>query len=135
MSVHCPNCGSKHVRQSRKTGLGESLMVWLGFLSLRCKDCTHRFRSHVWKFRDLFYSKCPRCYRMDLSAWSEEHYSARFGTRFIIRLGAKRLRCEYCRCNFAGFRPVRQKYKARPPINTAASARAHSAVRQEALVE
>ncbi|MBL8223648.1 MAG: hypothetical protein JNL62_30730 [Bryobacterales bacterium] len=30
-----------------------------------------------------------------------------------LRLGAKRLRCEFCRLNFAGFRPVKVAYSSR----------------------
>jgi hypothetical protein len=88
-------------------------MSWLGQHPLRCKDCQHRFFSRVWKFTDLRFSRCPRCYRTDLSKWNEEHYLPKFRTVFLLRMGAKRLRCEYCRFNFAGFRPVKEKYVSR----------------------
>lgn len=91
--------------------LGERILSWLGRYQLRCKDCQHRFAARVWKLADLRYARCPKCYRMDLSTWTEEHYLPKFVTLTRLRLGAKRLRCEYCRFNFAGFRPVKQRYK------------------------
>lgn len=110
MFVDCPNCGSKSIRHSKFQNFGERMMSWLGQHPLRCKDCQHRFFSRVWRFSDLRFSRCPRCYRMDLGKWSEEHYIPKFRTVFLLRIGAKRLRCEYCRFNFAGFRPVKERY-------------------------
>lgn len=84
-----------------------------GIHPLRCRDCQYRFQSRVWRLADLRYSRCPRCYGTVLSSWSESHYIARFWTTVLLRLGAKRLRCEFCRCNFAGFRPVKVVYSSR----------------------
>lgn len=113
MFVNCPNCGSKHVRHSHYQTFGERLLSLFGSHQLRCKDCQHRFSSKVFHFADLIYSRCPRCYRMDLSSWNEDHYLPRWTTKMQLRFGAKRLRCEYCRLNFAGWRPVKVKYQWR----------------------
>ena len=110
MLVTCPNCGSDSVRHSKFQTFGEQLLSVFGRHSLRCKNCQHRFSARVWKAGDLRYSRCPRCYRMDLSTWNEVHYLPKFRTLILLRIGAKRLRCEYCRFNFAGFRPVKEKY-------------------------
>ncbi|MBL8209153.1 MAG: hypothetical protein JNK87_00495 [Bryobacterales bacterium] len=113
MFVDCPSCGSKHVRHSRRLSIPERIISLFGYHTLRCNDCKHRFRQKVWHLRDWIWSRCPRCYRTDLSTWSEEHYSPKTRTLIKLRLGAKRLRCEYCRFNFAGFRPVKERYKFR----------------------
>ncbi|MBI4902629.1 MAG: hypothetical protein HY820_03275 [Acidobacteria bacterium] len=113
MFVNCPNCGSKHIRHSHYQSFGERFLSLFGVHQLRCKDCQHRFASRVFRLVDLYWSKCPRCYRMDLSSWNEDHYLPKWGTKVKMRLGAKRLRCEYCRLNFAGWRPVKMKYQWR----------------------
>lgn len=112
--VHCPSCGSGHIRHSRRPSLLERIASLFGRHTLRCTDCQHRFSSRVWRFSDLRYSRCPLCYRTTLSEWSETRYIPRFRTLVWIRLGAKRLRCEFCRFNFAGFRPVKEIYQRRP---------------------
>jgi len=58
----------------------------------------------------MFYARCPRCLRQDLSTWDLHYYRASFGMRVWMLLGAKRWRCEACRCNFVSLRPRREKY-------------------------
>jgi len=113
MAVLCPSCGSKHVRHSKFQSIGERIASLFGYHVLRCKDCKHRFSTKVWRLSELRWSRCPRCYRTDLSTWDEEHYLPKLRTLIRLRLGAKRLRCEYCRFNFASFRPVKERYKFR----------------------
>jgi DNA-directed RNA polymerase subunit RPC12/RpoP len=107
--ITCPECGSKHVRHAKLLGFGERIAALFGQQILRCKDCQHRFTAKVFRFADWRFSRCPRCYRMDLSSWSEEHYSARGWVAFKLYFGARRLRCDYCRVNFAGFRPAKMR--------------------------
>jgi predicted Zn-ribbon and HTH transcriptional regulator len=39
----CPNCDSASIHRSRRTGLHESLLHWVLFISpYRCKDCDYR---------------------------------------------------------------------------------------------
>ena len=111
--VHCPSCGSDHIRHARYKSIAERFASVFGIHPLRCKDCQYRFASRVWRLVDLRYSRCPRCYRTVLSTWSESHYIPRFWTLIWLRLGARRLRCEFCRFNFAGFRPVKEVYSSR----------------------
>ncbi|MBV6430294.1 MAG: hypothetical protein IANPNBLG_00403 [Bryobacteraceae bacterium] len=113
MFISCPSCGSRNVRHSRVQHFGEHILSLLGRDSLRCKDCQHRFLARIWRFTDLRYARCPCCYRTELSTWSEDHYIAKWFTSLMLALGAKRIRCEYCRFNFASFRPVRQVYRFR----------------------
>ncbi|MBI3682486.1 MAG: hypothetical protein HY235_19065 [Acidobacteria bacterium] len=89
----------------------ERLLSLFGRHQLRCKECRHRFAARIWRITDLRYARCPQCYRMDLTTWSEEHYLPRFATWIRICFGAKRLRCEPCRLNFASFRVLRWKYE------------------------
>ncbi|HVW83998.1 MAG TPA: hypothetical protein VHB50_04940 [Bryobacteraceae bacterium] len=59
---------------------------------------------------DLRYARCPQCYRMDLNGWTGKTYEPPFFTGLKIFLGAKRLRCEYCRLNFASFRKRKEVF-------------------------
>ncbi len=115
--VNCPECGSKHVRHAKLNGFGERLGSLFGDQVLRCKDCNLRFTANVFRLADWRFSRCPRCYRMDLTTWSEEHYISRGWTSFKLYFGARRLRCDYCRVNFAGFRPAKMKYRRNKPVN------------------
>lgn len=81
-----------------------------GIYLFRCEDCGHLFRSSIQRVRYFLYAKCPKCHRMDLSRWTREFYNAPFLTRFMLGLGAKPVRCEYCRNNFWSFRLVREKF-------------------------
>lgn len=81
-----------------------------GLFQLRCRHCDHRFSFSLWDPRNLAYARCPRCYRLDLSQWNENHYHVPTGQKILLALGARRHRCEACRCNFVGFRPAKAKY-------------------------
>jgi hypothetical protein len=77
---------------------------------LRCRDCRTRFTDRTWRLTSIRYARCPRCWRMDLSTWSEEDYYTPFLRRVALRLGGKPWRCEYCRCNFVSFRARRERF-------------------------
>lgn len=81
-----------------------------GVYLFRCEECGHRFRASIQRFRYIFFAKCPSCHRMDLSRWSREYYSPTLITRIMLAMGAKPIRCEYCRNNFWSFRFVREKF-------------------------
>lgn len=98
---------------SRVRGLSERVRSILGIYPVRCRACDARFFSSIWHFRYLRYARCPRCYRMDLSTWSEQYYNPPTLTRAMLRLGATPYRCEYCRCNFASFRACKERFSWR----------------------
>lgn len=75
---------------------------------LRCQDCKTRFVARTFVLSDLKWARCPRCERMDLNSWTGKSYEPPFWTETKITLGAKRWRCEYCRINFASFRPRKE---------------------------
>ena len=81
-----------------------------GFYLFRCEACGHLFRATIHGFRHVLYAKCGLCHRMDLSRWSREFYNASLITRCMLNLGAKPVRCEYCRNNFWSFRMVRERF-------------------------
>lgn len=54
---------------------------------------------------------------MDLNSWTGKNYIPPFWVRVRIRLGAKRFRCEYCRLNFASFRPRKEVFTFQRWIN------------------
>jgi hypothetical protein len=125
MPIACPKCGSRDLRYSRFHDFAERLWVWLGIRPLRCRDCRFRFIDRTWRLSHLKYARCPRCWRMDLSLWSEKdaHISAFAATR--LSLGAKPYRCEYCRLNFVSFRQRHERFnfkrwaKNRKPADSA----------------
>lgn len=104
MSTACPNCGSRFLRESRPRNFRESIDRFRFISPLRCLDCNTRFVAKTFILADLFYSRCPLCYRMDLNGWTGKTFEPPFFMGLRIRMGANRWRCEYCRLNFASFR-------------------------------
>jgi hypothetical protein len=88
-------------------------MVLLGIRPLRCRECRARFISRTWSLKSVFYARCPRCWRQDLSRWSEDFYDVPLRRRIAIAFGAHKFRCEYCRVNFVSFRPRLIAYRRR----------------------
>jgi DNA-directed RNA polymerase subunit RPC12/RpoP len=107
MLIMCSRCGSESVRTSRSRSLSCKVLNLLGIAPFRCQDCDHRFRASIWRIRQMFYAKCPRCHRLDLSKWNVDHYNPPMATRIAVALRAKTVRCEYCRHNFWSFRRVK----------------------------
>ncbi len=109
MQLACPQCGARDVRVSHRRSLGEYCKALLGIYPLRCRRCRTRWQTSVWSGGAWKFARCPRCYRQDLTTWSEQYYHPPFWTRLILRLGATPYRCAPCRCNFASFRPCRDR--------------------------
>jgi hypothetical protein len=116
LDIACPRCGSKNIRSSLSRSLSERIRKLLGFFQLRCKDCDLRFGKQIWDPKNAFYAKCPRCYRMDLSAWTTRYYHAPTRWLIYLKLGAKTHRCEYCRHNFVSFRPAKMKFAGKGKV-------------------
>lgn len=116
MKLQCPACGSFNVRQSQTTTWMEKFRYWLGISPVRCKNCDERFESSLLDIRNAMYSRCPRCYRQDLSTWDTSHYNAPTRWHIYMAFGARRRRCEGCRHNFISFRPAKAKYVRRGPV-------------------
>ena len=110
MALSCPNCQSTDLRLSRRKRTFRKFTHIIGFYDIRCQNCDHTFRSNIYRLSQVHYAKCPACHRMDLSRWTREYYSPPFLTRFMLAMGAKPVRCEYCRLNFWSFRFVREKF-------------------------
>src|SRR5690349_21468883 len=122
MQLACPKCGTRDVRVSQRQSFSEFFRGWLGITQLRCRRCRHRWETSVWADRAWKYARCPRCYRQELTTWSEQYYSPPKWTRFLLRIGATPYRCAACRCNFAGFRPCRERFTWRHQTRTEAAA-------------
>jgi hypothetical protein len=69
----------------------------------------------VWADGAWKYARCPRCYRQDLSTWSQQYYRPPNWINFLLRIGATPYRCAACRCNFASFKKCRERYSWRKP--------------------
>ena len=48
---------------------------------------------------------------MELVNWDEKHYRPGGRTLVKLRLGARHVRCDVCRVNFASFRRVKASYR------------------------
>lgn len=106
---------------SAARGLGEELLRMVGVYSVRCEDCGHRFRDNLWRFSDVIYAKCPKCYRTDLSTWMMRYYRPGFWTRVKNAVGGRRMRCEACRHNFVSFRLMKERSTFRKPSRAQAT--------------
>ena len=113
MQLTCPNCGTRDVRVSHKTSLAEEIRAFFGIYPLRCRKCRTRWRTSVWADGAWRFARCPRCYRQDLSTWSEQYYHPPRWTVILLRSGATPYRCPACRCNFASFRACKEKHSWR----------------------
>ncbi len=110
MSVQCPNCGSRYLRDSKMKESTDKIRHWRFEAALRCVDCKTRFVASTLDFSDIFYAKCPICRRLDLNSWSGKAYTPTGWTALKVNLGAKKWRCEYCRINFASFRKRKEVF-------------------------
>jgi hypothetical protein len=115
--AECPFCGSDQTRPAQSKGVFQYVLEGIGMFPYRCEECQKKFRFRLWGARDLFYAKCPRCYRQDLSMWEMKYYRPRYRTRLKLTLGARPLRCESCRCNFASWLPRKNRYRKRTFVN------------------
>jgi hypothetical protein len=74
-------------------------------------DCKSRFFAPTIVWADLFYARCPLCNRMDLNGWTGKTFTnPPAWVAFKVALGARKLRCEYCRLNFASFRKRKEVF-------------------------
>lgn len=94
---------------SAARGIKEELFRMVGIYAVRCDDCGHRFSDSLWRFADVIYAKCPKCYRTDLSTWMLRYYRPGNWTLIKNWLGGRRMRCEACRHNFVSFRLMKEK--------------------------
>lgn len=109
MQLSCPNCGTRDVRVSRRKNLGEILRGIFGVYPLRCRRCSSRWTTSVLEAGDWKYARCPRCYRQDLTTWSEQYYHPPLSILIKLRCRATPYRCAACRYNFASFRPCKER--------------------------
>jgi len=74
----------------------------------------------MWHAGDWRYARCPKCYRQQLSTWSEQYYNAPASAIVQLRLGATPYRCAVCRFNFVSFKKCKERFtwrhRERPPI-------------------
>jgi hypothetical protein len=110
MQLACPQCGSRDARVAHRQGLIELLQGLFGIYPLRCRRCRMRWTTSTWESAAWKYARCPKCYRQELSTWSERHYTPNRWTAIQLRLGATPYRCAACRCNFSSFRKCKEKF-------------------------
>ena len=71
MQLACPKCGSRDARVAHRNGLAEWFRGLIGIYPLRCRRCNTRWRTSTWESAAWKYARCPKCYRQELSTWSE----------------------------------------------------------------
>ena len=67
----------------------------------------------MWENGSWRYARCPKCYRQELSTWSEQYYNPPRMVTWMLNLGATPYRCAACRNNFASFKKCREKFSWR----------------------
>src|SRR5215831_7140296 len=122
MKLACSKCGARDARISHPKGVFERIKAWIGIYQLRCRRCESRWQTSVWSEGAWKYARCPRCYRQELSTWSEQYYHSPRMIIVLLRLGATPYRCAACRCNFASFKGRKEKFmwrhETRTPMNS-----------------
>jgi transposase-like protein len=108
MRLRCPSCGAESARLSRSGGFLAGALSIFGIERVRCTACRRRYWSSIWLLRQIFYARCPICFGLKLTTWSERHVRTSSGQAFWLALGARRKRCASCRHNFVDFRPTRR---------------------------
>jgi len=113
MQLSCPRCGTREIRESHRHTVSEVLRSFVGIYMLRCRRCRHRWKTSVWASRAWRYARCPRCYRQELTTWNQQYYRPTAWIQLLLRIGASPYRCASCRCNFASFRPCKERFSWR----------------------
>jgi DNA-directed RNA polymerase subunit RPC12/RpoP len=109
----CPYCGGLRIGLSRRRGLREHLLAFLGVAIYRCRRCDKRFSIHPFHWSAWYYAHCPKCWGTNLSPYNERFVRPGRRQRIKMLLGAKPSFCNTCRWNFATFRPRRP---SAPPL-------------------
>ena len=107
MAVACPECSGIDVRISKWKNRLEQALDLFGIPTMRCLDCSHRWKHSLWRIHEIFHARCPRCYRLELTTWDETYYHVPRTWKILSGLGAKKVRCKACRHNFLSFRLVK----------------------------
>lgn len=131
MQLECPKCGTRDARVSTRLGPIDYLKTVFGVYQMRCRRCSARWQTSVLSSGDWKYARCPRCYRQQLTTWSEQYYRAPFTTVAKLRLGAAPYRCAACRCNFASFKPCKEKFSWRHQTRVEAGGESSENAREE----
>ncbi|MDX2182329.1 MAG: hypothetical protein SFV18_22255 [Bryobacteraceae bacterium] len=103
----CRYCGCRDYRLIPVVGgILPRLLRKFGMELVRCRECAQPSWSSLWGLRQLHLARCPSCYRTELTTWSEKYHRTTAWQAWRLALGAKRVRCAACRCNFVSFRKV-----------------------------
>lgn len=100
----CEQCGSANVRRSHSKSSQDFFRMALGQYPLRCEDCQHRFWVDILLLSQARFARCPQCLSFKLTSWDPKQYRIPRWRKLLLRLGARRYRCNVCRVNFVSFR-------------------------------
>lgn len=103
----CPRCGHYGCSRSHRRKL-EYLLTILGILPWRCIECHKRFYARRVPLRYLVYAHCNRCGNLELQSIRREKLTREPLSRVALWLGARPVRCDDCRNDFAAWRPLRR---------------------------
>src|ERR1700694_1612010 len=90
MQLACTQCGTRDIRVSHHHGFLEQLRGLIGKYQLRCRRCSARWETSVWEDGAWKYARCPRCYRQELTTWSEQYYHRPAGRAFACAWAPRR---------------------------------------------
>ena len=75
----CPECGTHDVRLAHARGAGERLWNWSACIPCAASAARRDFGAASGTYRRYGTLAVPRCYRTELSTWSEQYYNPPFG--------------------------------------------------------
>ncbi len=107
----CPHCQNYDCFRSHRRKWEYAISL-LGIMPWRCMACQKRFYARRVPLRLLHHAHCSRCGNMDLLIIRPHKLEHHTLARLATLLGARALRCEFCRNNFVSWRhlkPVAQE--------------------------
>ena len=103
----CPRCEHYGCLRSHRRKI-EYLLSVFGILPWRCVDCQKRFYARRVPVRFMLYAHCRHCGNLNLMTIRREKLARELESRVAMWLGARPVRCDDCRNDFAAWRPVRR---------------------------
>lgn len=101
--MFCPRCQSNDCFRSHRRKWEYTLSL-LGIMPWRCVACRKRFYARRVPLWFLHHAHCPRCGNLELLIVRPHKLERHPLARLATLLGARALRCDYCRLNFASWR-------------------------------
>ncbi len=106
MQLTCPHCGLRDIRVSQRRNVLEFLKGIVGIYPIRCRRCKHAMGNQHLGRRRMEIRPLPRCYRQDLTTWSEQYYHPPNVDRNDTAPGGYALSLQFVPVQFREFPPL-----------------------------